>query len=80
MDESLIRSLIAEHLAVPAETVTDRARFQRDLGADSLDMIQLSMLLENRLGVTIADDEAEQCMTIADALLLLRLKLTEVLA
>jgi acyl carrier protein len=74
MDESLVRILVAEHLAVPRETVTDSARFRYDLGADSLDMIELSMMLENRFGVAIGDDEAEQCVTFGDALHLLRLK------
>jgi acyl carrier protein len=72
MNESLIRNLIAEHLAVPSHAVTDTALFQQDLGADSLDMIQLCMLVENRLGVPFDDEEAERCPTVGDALRLLR--------
>ena len=75
MDETLVRSLIADHLAVPCESVTDRSLFQQDLGADSLDMIQLSMLLETRLGVVVDDHEVEACLCVGDALRLLRSKL-----
>ena len=71
MDESLVRNLIAEHLAVPLDAVRNNALFQHDLGADSLDMIQLSMLLESRLGIALEDEEAERCLTIGDVLHLL---------
>ena len=74
MDESLIRGLIAEHLAVPPDAVGDTALFQQDLGADSLDMVQLSMLLESRLGIALDDEETERCLTIGDALRMLRSK------
>jgi acyl carrier protein len=74
VDETLVRSLIADHLAVPCEAVTERALFQQDLGADSLDMIQLSMLLETRLGVAVEDHEVEACLSVGDALRLLRSK------
>lgn len=76
MDEEMVRSLIAEQLAVQREAVTDTALFQHDLGADSLDLIELTMLLEERLGVEIGDDESEQCLTVAEALHLLRRKLS----
>ena len=70
----MIRNLIAEHLAVPREAVTDAALFQHDLGADSLDMVQLSMLFENQLGISLDDEEAEHCLCVGDALDLLRVK------
>lgn len=71
------RSLIAEQLAVEPELVTDAALFQRDLGADSLDIIELTMALEERFGVAIGDDESEGCLTVGDALSLLKRKLSE---
>ncbi len=80
MNEELARSLIAEHLAVPPELVTDGALFQRDLGADSLDLIELTMFLETQLGIEIGDEESEHCLTVGDALRLLRAKAAEVQA
>ena len=77
MNDSSIRAIIAEHLAVPVADVSDAAQFQQDLGADSLDMIQLSMLLETQFGISVEDEEAERCLTVADALHLLRGKLAE---
>jgi acyl carrier protein len=75
LDEISIRSLIAEQLAVDVSMVRDGALFQQDLGADSLDLIELTMLLEDRLGVQIGDDESEQCLTVGEAMHLLRRKL-----
>jgi acyl carrier protein len=74
-DESAIKTLIAEQLAVDMDAVRDGALFQQDLGADSLDLIELTMLLEDRLGVQIGDEESEQCLTVGEALRLLREKL-----
>jgi acyl carrier protein len=74
MDETLVRSLIAEHLAVPPEQVTPGALFRQDLGADSLDMIQLAMLIETKLGIIVDDQEAESCLTVGDAVRLLRIQ------
>ena len=75
IDEALVRRLIAEHLGVALHQVTDEAHFQQDLGADSLDLIELTMLLETELGIEISDDESERCMTISHALACLRQKL-----
>lgn len=72
MNETLVASIIAEHLAVPPEQVTPGASFREDLGADSLDMIQLAMLIETRFGIVIEDEEVEACPTVGDALRLLR--------
>jgi acyl carrier protein len=74
VDDATARILIAEHLAVTAEAVTDTARFQHDLGADSLDLIELTMLFESTFGVEIGDEEGECCLTVDDALRLLRRK------
>ena len=74
MDESAVKGLIAEHLAVPIGEVNESALFRMDLGADSLDMIQLAMLLESELGVLIDDEEVEHCISVGDALVVLRRK------
>ena len=75
IDEQSIRVLIAAHLGVEPQRATDGALFQHDLGADSLDLIELTMLLENDLGVDIGDEESEHCLCVGDALRLLRTKL-----
>lgn len=72
MNETLLANLIAEHLAVRPEQVTPSASFRADLGADSLDMIQLAMLIETKLGIFVDDEDVEACATIGDAFHLLR--------
>jgi len=72
LDEAFARELIADHLAVPADEVHDNALFQHDLGADSLDIIELTMLFETEFGIEIGDDESEPCLTVGAALQLLR--------
>ena len=68
------RALIADHLAVDLETVRDDAAFATDLGADSLDMIELAMRFEEAFDIHIPDDETASCETVRDALVLLRSK------
>ena len=75
-----IRTLISDHFAVGIEQVRDNARFTRDLGADSLDMVQLAMRFEEEFGIVIDDDESESCMTVQDALDLLEMKLVAIKA
>ena len=72
MDEEAVRTLIAAHLAVDPALATDCALFQADLGADSLDLIELTILIENRFGIAIADEEGELCASVGDALRLVR--------
>ena len=74
LDETSARRLIAEQLAVSPEEAHDNALFQVDLGADSLDLIELTMLFENEYGIEIGDDESEPCLTVGAALQLLREK------
>ncbi len=76
MDLPAARRVIAEHLAVPCELIRDEARF-RELGADSLDLITLTMALEEAFDVEIADDQVEHCRTVGDALGLLRASLRD---
>jgi acyl carrier protein len=75
LDLRLALSVIAEHFGVSVEQVTEQSVFTRDLGADSLDLIELSMRLEQEFGVHIGDDESETCMDVGSALQLLREKL-----
>ena len=71
------RALIAEHLAVNLDTVQADAAFAGDLGADSLDMVELAMRLENELNILIDDSESEACVTVGHALALLKKKVSE---
>jgi acyl carrier protein len=68
MDDLSVRRLIAEHLGVAPGQVIDNALFQQDLGADSLDLIELTMLLENEFGIDIPDGSSELCLTVGEAL------------
>lgn len=74
MDDQAIRALIAGHFGVEPGRATDAARFGADLGADSLDVVELIMLLEEALGVSIAPEEGERCASVGDALRLIREK------
>ena len=69
------RSLIADHLAVGLEAVRDDAQFAEDLGADSLDMIELAMRFEVAFDIHIPEDETASCETVGDALALLESKI-----
>lgn len=63
-----VRSIIAEQLGVKPEEVTPQASFIDDLGADSLDTVELVMALEEEFGVEIPDEEAEKLVTVGDAI------------
>ena len=80
MDHQKARELIADHLSVPVASVVDDAEFKADLGADSLDLVELTMQFEDALNVTIADDESEHCRYVEDALKLLNYKSAEALS
>jgi acyl carrier protein len=78
MDQELferVRKVIVEQLDVRAEEVTPTASFTDDLGADSLDLVELVMAFEQEFDVTISEEEAEQVRTVADAVRLLSEKL-----
>ena len=62
-----VRAIIAEQLGVKPEQVTPQASFIDDLGADSLDTVELVMALEEEFGVEIPDEEAEKLVTVGDA-------------
>lgn len=63
-----IKALIAEQLGVDVERVTDGASFIEDLGADSLDTVELVMALEEEYGVDIPDEDVEKVTTVKDVI------------
>jgi acyl carrier protein len=63
-----VKSVIAEQLGVKPEEVTDQAKFVDDLGADSLDTVELVMALEEEYGVEIPDEDAEKLTTVGEAI------------
>jgi acyl carrier protein len=62
-----VKKIVVEHLGVDAEKVTEAASFIDDLGADSLDTVELVMAFEEEFGVEIPDDAAETILTVGDA-------------
>ena len=63
-----IKAIIAEQLGVKPEEVTDQAKFIEDLGADSLDTVELVMALEEEFGIEIPDEDAEKMVSVGDAI------------
>ena len=62
-----VKEIIIEQLDVQADQVTQEASFIEDLGADSLDTVELVMALEEAFSVEISDDDAEKLQTVGDA-------------
>ena len=62
-----VRAIIAEQLGVKPEEVTDSASFVDDLGADSLDTVELVMALEEEFGIEIPDEDAEKMTSVGEA-------------
>jgi acyl carrier protein len=62
-----VMEIIANQLSVAKEEVTPKASFVDDLGADSLDLVELVMAMEEKFGVDIADEDAEKMKTVQDA-------------
>jgi len=71
-----IKAVIAEQLGVKPEEVTESAKFVDDLGADSLDTVELVMALEEEYGVEIPDEDAEKLLTVGDAIKYIDEKMT----
>jgi acyl carrier protein len=65
--EEKVKKIIVDQLGVDAAEVTPEASFIEDLGADSLDTVELVMALEEEFGIEIPDEEAEKIMTVKDA-------------
>ena len=66
--QTVSKKIVIEHLDVDAEKVTEKASFIDDLGADSLDNVELVMAFEEEFGVEIPDDAAETIQTVGDAI------------
>ena len=62
-----LKKIVIQHLGVDAEKVVENADFIDDLGADSLDRVELVMAFEEEFGVEIPDDAAESIVTVGDA-------------
>ncbi len=65
--EEKVKNIIAKELGVEMEKLTDDASFMEDLGADSLDTVELVMAFEEEFGCEIPDDAAEKIVTVKDA-------------
>ena len=65
--EARVKEIIVEELGVDADKVTSEASFVDDLGADSLDTVELVMALEEEFGIDIPDEDAEKMRTVGDA-------------
>jgi acyl carrier protein len=72
--ESKVKEIIINELGVEPEKVTPEASFVEDLGADSLDTVELVMAFEEEFGIEIPDEDAEQLQTVGDAVKYLKEK------
>lgn len=66
--EAQVKNIIVDKLGVDAEEVTPEKCFTNDLGADSLDTVELIMEFEKEFGISIPDDQAEKISTVGDAI------------
>ncbi len=63
-----VKQIVAEQLGVDADQVTNEASFMDDLGADSLDTVELVMALEEEFDIEISDEDAEKIQTVQNAI------------
>lgn len=66
--EAKVKQIIVDKLSVSEDEVTNEASFQQDLGADSLDQVELIMKFEEEFGVQIPDTESQKIATVGDAI------------
>lgn len=66
--EEKVKDIIVEQLSVSAEQVTPEAKFIEDLGADSLDVVELVMAFEEQFSVEVPDEDAEKLQTVSDVI------------
>ena len=66
--EEQVKKIVVEHLGIDESKVTPDSKFIDDLGADSLDNVELVMAFEEEFGVEIPDDAAEKIVTVKDAI------------
>ena len=62
-----VRDIVAELLDIDPETITPESKFQADLGADSLDLVELIMEFEEQFGGEISDEDAQKITTVGEA-------------
>ena len=67
-DEGKVKEIIAKELEVDVKQLAPEAKFIEDLGADSLDIVELVMALEEEFGIDIPDEDADKMKTVGDAL------------
>ena len=72
-----IKSIVTENLGVSEDQVTDDAQFSQDLGADSLDQVELVMALEEEFGAEIRDEDADKLNTVGDAIAYIESRLAD---
>jgi acyl carrier protein len=65
--ESKVKKIVAEHLSVEADKITSESSFVDDLGADSLDQVELVMAFEEEFNIEIPDEAAEKIIRVSDA-------------
>jgi acyl carrier protein len=66
--EEKVKAIICEQLSVAEEDVVSKASFVDDLGADSLDLVEMIMAMEEAFNISIADEDAEKIKTVQDAI------------
>jgi acyl carrier protein len=65
--ERRVKQIVSEQTGINADAFTLESGFTADLGCDSLDDIEIVMLVENRFAIEIPDDDADKCVTVKDA-------------